>query len=259
MMSNKNYFSIGEVLGLLLEEFPDVTISKIRFLESQGLIEPERTASGYRKFSDTEIERLRFILREQRERYLPLKVIRNRLDGDTSDGAERPYDDSSPRGIRNVSSPAGHPAASKTIARAPAATSRATVKKRDDTSSVTRSELLTELLVSPILLRDLTASGLVKPRLVGDVELYSASDRDIVGVASKFIDLGIDVRHLKGWKHSAEREIALFEQRIVPLLRQRNPAAREQALALLNELIDLGQQLRSALIAAASRQYTETR
>lgn len=259
MISNKNYFSIGEVLGLLLEEFPDVTISKIRFLESQGLIEPERTASGYRKFSDTEIERLRFILREQRERYLPLKVIRNRLDGDTSDGAERPYDDSSPRGIRNVSSPGGHPAASKTIARAPAATSRATVKKRDDTSSVTRSELLTELLVSPTLLRDLTASGLVKPRLVGDVELYSASDRDIVGVASKFIDLGIDVRHLKGWKHSAEREIALFEQRIVPLLRQRNPAAREQALALLNELIELGEQLRSALIAAASRQYTETR
>lgn len=259
MINNKNYFSIGEVLGLLLEEFPDVTISKIRFLESQGLIEPERTASGYRKFSDNEIERLRFILREQRERYLPLKVIRTRLDGDTSDGAERPYDDSSPRGIRNVSSPGGHPAASKTLARAPAITSRATVEKRDDTSSVTRSELLTELVVSPTLLKDLTASGLVKPRLVGDVELYSASDRDIVGVASKFTDLGIDVRHLKGWKHSAEREIALFEQRIVPLLRQRNPAAREQALALLNELIDLGEQLRSALMAVASRHYTEGR
>ena len=92
-MNNKNYFSIGEVLGLLLEEFPDITISKIRFLESQGLIEPERTASGYRKFSDTEIERLRFILREQKEWYLPLKVIRTRLEGDTSDGAERPFDE----------------------------------------------------------------------------------------------------------------------------------------------------------------------
>jgi DNA-binding transcriptional MerR regulator len=258
-MNNGNYFSIGEVLGLLLEEFPDITISKIRFLESQGLIEPERTASGYRKFSDTEIERLRFILREQRERYLPLKVIRTRLEGDTSDGAERPYDDSSPRGIRNVSSPGGHPAARKTIARAPAATNRSTAKKRDDTSSLTRSELLNEVLISPALLKDLTTSGLVKPRVVGDVELYSASDRDIVAVASKFLELGIDVRHLKGWKHSADREIALFEQRIVPLLRQRNPASRDNALVLLNELMDLGEQLRSALVAAGSRQYTEGR
>lgn len=259
MMSNKNYFSIGEVLGLLLEEFPDITISKIRFLESQGLIEPERTASGYRKFSDTEIDRLRFILREQREKYLPLKVIRTRLDGDTSDGAVRPYDDSSPRGIRNVSSPGGHPAARKTIARAPAAISRPTTKKRDDTSSFNRSELLAELSVSPTLLKDLIATGLVKPRLVGDVELYSPFDRDIVGVASKFVDLGIDVRHLKAWKHSAEREVALFEQRIVPLLRQRNPAARENALTLLNELMSLGEQLRSAFIAAASSQYTDGR
>lgn len=258
-MSNKNYFSIGEVLGLLLEEFPDVTISKIRFLESQGLIEPERTASGYRKFSDNEIERLRFILREQREKYLPLKVIRTRLDGDTSDGAERPYDESAPRGIRNVPSLGAHPAASKTIARAPAATSRSASKRRDDTSSFNRAELLAELSVSPTLLTDLTASGLVKPRLVGDVELYSAFDRDIVRVAAKFIEFGIDARHLKAWKHSAEREIALFEQRIVPMLRQRNPAAREQAMTLLNELMDLGQQLRSALIAAGSRQYTEGR
>jgi len=257
MMNNKNYFSIGEVLGLLLEEFPDITISKIRFLESQGLIEPERTASGYRKFSDTEIERLRFILREQREKYLPLKVIRTRLDGDTSDGDERPYDDSAPRGIRNVSSPGAHPAASKTIAKAPAAASRSAAKKHDDTSSVTRSELLTELSVAPTLLKELAANGLIKPRLVGDVELYSARDRDIVEVASKFIALGIDVRHLKGWKHSAEREIALFEQRIVPLLRQRNPAARDNALALLNELMDLGEQLRSALIATVSSQYTD--
>ena len=88
-MTTKNYYSIGEVLGLLLEEFPDVTISKIRFLESQGLIEPERTPSGYRKFSQSEVDRLRFILREQKENYLPLKVIRTRLDSDTSDGMVR--------------------------------------------------------------------------------------------------------------------------------------------------------------------------
>jgi DNA-binding transcriptional MerR regulator len=75
MMTDRDYLSIGEVLALLLEEFPDVTISKIRFLESQGLIEPERTPSGYRKFTDSEVERLRFILREQKANYLPLRVI----------------------------------------------------------------------------------------------------------------------------------------------------------------------------------------
>ena len=79
-MAERGYKSIGEVLGLLLEEFPNVTISKIRFLESQGLIEPERTPSGYRKFTDDEIERLRYILREQETNYLPLRVIRDRLD-----------------------------------------------------------------------------------------------------------------------------------------------------------------------------------
>ena len=79
-LSERPYLSIGEVLGLLLDEFPDVTISKIRFLESQGLIEPERTASGYRKFYDPDVERLRVILREQRENFLPLRVIRDRLD-----------------------------------------------------------------------------------------------------------------------------------------------------------------------------------
>lgn len=258
-MNNRNYFSIGEVLGLLLEEFPDITISKIRFLESQGLIEPERSASGYRKFSDTEIDRLRFILREQRERYLPLKVIRNRLDGDTSDGIERPFDDSAPRGIRNVSSARTHPAAGKNVARIAAATSRTAAKEHDDTSSFNRSELLAEVSVSPTVLKDLTASGLVKPRMVGEVELYSANDREIVRVAAKFIEFGIDVRHLKAWKHSADREIALFEQRIVPILRQRNPAARQQAVTLLNELLDLGQQLRAALVAAASSQYSDGR
>ena len=99
-MPEHQYLSIGEVLGLLLEEFPDVTISKIRFLESQGLIEPERTPSGYRKFYDDDVERLRVILREQRANFLPLQVIRDRLESGAIDkeGTTR----TPPRGIRNV-------------------------------------------------------------------------------------------------------------------------------------------------------------
>ena len=92
-MSERPYLSIGEVLALLLEEFPDVTISKIRFLESQGLIDPERTPSGYRKFYDPDVERLRVILREQRQNFLPLRVIRDRLESgqiDDSGGIEVP-------------------------------------------------------------------------------------------------------------------------------------------------------------------------
>ena len=95
--AERPYLSIGEVLGLLLEEFPDVTISKIRFLESQGLIVPERTASGYRKFYDEDVELLRYILREQKEHFLPLRVIKDRLET-PPEGLDRPP----PRGIRNV-------------------------------------------------------------------------------------------------------------------------------------------------------------
>src|SRR5580698_6723918 len=87
-MSSRTYLSIGDVLTLLREEFPDVTISKIRFLESQGLVNPERSPSGYRKFFEADVERLRWVLRQQREHFLPLKVIRDRLaDGDLGEGA----------------------------------------------------------------------------------------------------------------------------------------------------------------------------
>ena len=100
-MSDNQYLSIGEVLGLLLEDFPDVTISKIRFLESQGLIEPERTPSGYRKFYEHDVDLLRAILHEQKENFLPLKVIRDRIESGTIEtdptGGRTP-----PRGIRNV-------------------------------------------------------------------------------------------------------------------------------------------------------------
>ena len=256
-MDEKNYLSIGEVLGLLLDEFPDVTISKIRFLESQGLIEPERTPSGYRKFSTAEIDRLRFILREQRENYLPLKVIRNRLEGDTSDGMIRPYEDTNPRGIRNVA-PASHPAASKSIPQAPAKP-RGRQAERDNTTSLNRDELLQEATIDDAVLKQLVGAGLVTPKTVGDMEMFSVLDREIVEVGAKFVELGIDVRHLKAWKHSVEREMALFEQRIIPFLRQRNPAAREQAMELLNDLIELGEQLRASLMAAAAKPYVEGR
>ena len=151
MSTARNYLSIGEVLALLLEEFPDVTISKIRFLESQGLIEPERTASGYRKFSQAEVDRLKFILREQKENYLPLKVIRTRLEGDTSDGMLRDDEITAPRGLGHIPAPRGqgHPAGVKKLAKAPeisnVAPNISPIKAKDSTSiaaSYNRAEIL---------------------------------------------------------------------------------------------------------------------
>jgi DNA-binding transcriptional MerR regulator len=251
-MEHRSYLSIGEVLGLLLEEFPDITISKIRFLESQGLIEPERTASGYRKFSESEIERLKFILREQRENYLPLKVIRTRLEGDTSDGMVRPYDATAPGGMRNVQTSANHPAAKKGGRPVPI---REVVT--DDTSSISRGELLSEAKVDEKVLASVMAAGLIAPKTVGNEELFSPADREILDIASRFIELGIDARHLKTVRHTVEREADLYEQRILPYLRQRNPHARTEAIEMVNEFVDLGERLRANLMARLLRQLSE--
>ncbi len=112
-MEDRAYLSIGEVLSLLKDEFPDVTISKIRFLESQGLLDPERTPSGYRKFYETDVDRLRWILRQQREHFLPLKVIKGRLRGGDdalSDDALESEDGSASAAAQSVSTASSEPA-----------------------------------------------------------------------------------------------------------------------------------------------------
>lgn len=296
--SERPYLSIGEVLGLLLDEFPDVTISKIRFLESQGLIEPERTPSGYRKFYDADVDRLRFILREQREHYLPLKVIRDRLEGDTpSGGVPRPAEPTAPLerpapdpgdGAAHAELPSdaavrSHPAGSTPLpaapepvtaepapqaeVEAPAATpAPATPPSRPieipptpapaaGPGQLARAELLGAAGIDAALLEQLESYGLVTPRSVGQQVVYDATARQICELAGRFQALGIEVRHLRAWKTSAEREASLFEQRILPLLRQRNPQAREHSAAIVDELATLGANLRHVLVTQALQQY----
>lgn len=278
-MSDADYLSISEVLAQLLEEFPDVTISKIRFLESQGLIEPERTPSGYRKFTDLEVERLRFILREQRTNYLPLRIIKDRLDDETGDVS---------REIPNASevSTVGHPAARASVPRPrieaipdlgtrhdssqpileqdpmiPASELKAlrneAKKHADKTESLPRDQLVQQMHIDPAFLKELESTGLVSGHDVGDTTFFDPHSIAIAKAAARFQELGIDIRHLRAWKTSADREIDLFEQRILPLLRQRNPAARDEALNMLNEFIDLGSDLRSALIEREVARLTE--
>lgn len=284
--SDRPYLSIGEVLGLLLEEFPDVTISKIRFLESQGLIEPERTSSGYRKFFDADIERLRVILREQRENFLPLRVIRDRLEtGEIDDSGAIPvpvqptvatplanvrpihrgghmamppvdFSEDDPTGSisrdAHLVETARHPAAQGRLR--PAEVLRQAAERSD---VYTAAELCEVTGLTIEQLHELESYGLVAPRRSGSSNSYSSSDVSIVQAAAGFLERGIDARHLRSWRQAAEREAGLYEQRILPLLRQRNPQARGDATKLLGELADLGAELRQAFMVSMLRQHLD--
>ncbi len=298
--AERPYLSIGEVLGLLIEEFTDITISKIRFLESQGLIVPERTVSGYRKFYDEDVERLRYILTEQKDKFLPLRVIKDRLDTPPT-GMDRPEPQhkgsqrSEPRGIKNVLSAQEmaaqdtdelsgdekvdtavipdsktHPASrtpkafpivtdrqSQNAARRPALPDPSDAVGRPATYS--RAELLELSGLDEAILKDLESFHLVAARQVGNQGLFDEHDLAIAEVARGFAEAGFDVRHLKAWKISAEREAGLFEQRVLPVLRRRSPESRQESNNLLNDLGDLGGRLRAILVARAVAPLRDSR
>ena len=310
--SSRPYLSIGEVLGLLLEEFPDVTISKIRFLESQGLIDPERTPSGYRKFHDPDVDRLKVILREQRENFLPLRVIRDRLESGQIDDSSGPL--AVPRGLRNVvphdlsdetgELPVPHPdtvttsnhpaarlaavAAQPVPAAAPAnsanrGSAAMSAEPRPSAVKTATATLVASLQEPPVLvdvsaapgasavgveqysapelcklsglttaqLHELESFGLLAGRGRGASALYSGHELAVAKAARGFLQHGIEGRHLRAWRQAADRETALFEQMVTPLLRQRNPQARQQAADLLVELTGLGSQLRAAIVSTS--------
>ncbi|MEJ7721423.1 MAG: MerR family transcriptional regulator [Ilumatobacteraceae bacterium] len=351
------------MLGLLLEEFPDVTISKIRFLESQGLIEPERTPSGYRKFYDHDVQLLGLILREQRENFLPLRVIKDRIDSGEILAEEQA---TAPRGIRNVTTAAAakagqsgdrlpglddgatagtgtgteRPVAGEPLLGAPAEPPAPTLDRNastpddaaptgeddvseDDTDKIeqaaepdmpaprptkpkvtkpraTKPKATQPDATAPETERERTGNRHRRPRnptrqnssaqsppmdsstppssparqmppqaqidALCSYGLISTTnhlgdalfDEDAVAVTSlcaRLMDLGIDARHLRGWRTSADREVGLFEGLTLPLLRQRNPHGRELARDRLVELNDLGTKLRGTLMDIALRQH----
>jgi len=289
--ADAGYLSIGEVLGLLLEEFPDVTISKIRFLESQGLINPERTPSGYRKFYDEDVELLRVILSEQKQNYLPLRVIKDRLEsGEIVDptgehqrngtaGHTRPVRDRPPLAdfpdddtddaddsaatARPPSTLTGHPAAG----RAPASEPSVEDVLRDPAPPATppapqllpgvlldRLELCNVARVTDEELDELEEFGVVA---TGQSGLYDDDAVAIARHAVEFLRAGVDARHLRGYRQAAEREASLYEQLVTPRYRQRNPEARAAALGQLKRLDQLGAALRAALTRQALRHHFE--
>jgi len=324
-LATRSHLSIGEVLSLLRGEFPDVTISKIRFLESQGLVDPERTPSGYRKFYEADVERLRWILLQQKEHFLPLKVIKDRLE--SSDPADDP---SAPTPTDNVEGPLAplelpghptdadhglppedpqrsqvhlpseqsdldgasnlnrpvhdvalgatvpppsHPAIFAGLHRSSTDPNRSTAgaqrasggephvgesfdSEREQSrpaevfqNSYTEAELAAAAGCSTRLVADLTQFGLVGPLgQAGGSPYYDRCAVEICRAASRFAAFGVEPRHLRVWRNAAVKEVELFAQLVVPLLRQHNPKGRTDAEETLSELAAAGAQLRAALV-----------
>ncbi len=257
---DRSFLSIGEVLDLLKDEFPDVTISKIRFLESQGLLDPERTPSGYRKFYDDDIARLRWILTQQKENFLPLKVIKGRLSaGATPDAPAAPAEPAEPAPAAVATAPAPAPSPVRPSRSAPEEQSarRDTFASGVSGVSMTFDELRSASGLEPAALRELERYALVEGKPVGGQTYYDEDALVVARLAAGFARHGVEARHLKMYKTSAERESGFYEQVILPLIKQRNPASRRQALDTLAELSQLGGDMRGALLRAALRQYTE--
>lgn len=218
--------SIGTVLNVLRDEFPEVTISKIRFLESEGLIEPQRTPSGYRKFSAGDVERLAHVLRMQRDHYLPLRVIREHLDAmERGEAVQLPV-----VGRQRTAEDAPEQATAPAVAR------------------IGRTELMTAAEIDEGDLREWESYGLIAPLEDG------AYDAEAVTVASLVAELGrfgIEPRHLRVMKAAADREAGLVDQVVAPLKRHRNPQTRAHAEARTKELAALTVKLHAALVQTA--------
>ncbi|MEU1595794.1 MerR family transcriptional regulator [Streptomyces sp. NPDC005708] len=230
--TDSGLMSIGTVLNVLREEFPEVTISKIRFLETEGLIEPQRTPSGYRKFSAHDVERLGQVLKMQRDHYLPLKIIREHLDA-LERGEEvrlpslgRSRDTGEGELLGDV---LGEPEASAAM-------------------RIGRGELLKVTGISAEQLEEWESYGLVAPFPDG---MYDAETVTVATLVAELGRHGIEPRHLRVMKAAADRDAGLVDQVVAPLRRHRNPQTRAHAEARTKELAGLAVRLHAALVQSA--------
>jgi DNA-binding transcriptional MerR regulator len=251
---DRSFRSIGEVLDLLKQDFPDVTISKIRFLESQGLVEPERTPSGYRKFFDADVERLRWILRQQREHFLPLRVIKERLE---QDGGAPPVDAAPGEGAERGEAP-GAPGAAGPEPSGPRPGNDAhTLTSGLSAATFTRDELARASGCDVAALQDLERYGLLSASSDGDVPAFDEEALIVARLAAAFARHGVEARHLRMYRTAADREASFFAQVVLPMIKQRNPVARRQSIEALADLVRLGEGMRASLVRQALRPYTE--
>jgi DNA-binding transcriptional MerR regulator len=224
----RGYLGISEVLAQLRGEFPDISVSKIRFLETEGLIAPARSPSGYRRFGPADVERLRYILHAQRDQYLPLRVIKDRL--------ARPEPTAEP-GV------AGPPARAGLSRQRPGPDAGLAGSANGD-GPLTRSELVAAAGVTEALLTELETFGLV--RRVG--RHYSQDALQVARAAAALTAYGVEARHLRAVRAAAERETAMIESLVAPILRQRSRGARDLAAQTAAELAEEVLRLHRALV-----------
>jgi DNA-binding transcriptional MerR regulator len=231
------FLSIGEVLAQLRPEFPDVTISKIRFLEAEGLIEPERTPSGYRKFSREDVARLRYVLSAQRDQYLPLRVIKAHLEAID-------------RGLEPPESPGTGPQVPRALVAADGLPGPDTFGRDTSELRLSRDELVDVAGVEPAQLSQLEQFGLVAARPGG---FYDGDALVIAKTVAEMSRFGLEPRHLRAFRAAADREVGLVEQVVAPLVRQRNPEARARAEEVARELAALSVKLHATLVRSGLR------
>lgn len=224
------YLSIGEVLAKLRGDFPDITISKIRFLESEGLIEPQRTPSGYRKFTAIDLDRLRYVLLAQRDQYLPLRVIKENLDA-------------LDRGLEPASAIGGIATPRPTLASVDGELTPASFTVQSEIR-LSREELLSASALSDNQLVELESFGFITIR----GRHYDADALSVATAVSEMAGFGIEPRHLRSFKSAADREIGLIEQVITPLNRQKNSDSKARAQEVQNEIASLSVRLHAALV-----------
>jgi len=233
---SQDRLNIGQVLDLLRPDFPGLTIPKLRFWEDQGLVKPERTAAGYRKYTHADVERLRYVARVQRDHYLPLKVIAEHLDAID----------------RGLEPPAIEPTVPTvpTVALAPDGVPSAESFRRRDTMRISRKELLKIAEVSEELLAELEQMGLVVPLRGGH---YDTDALVLARTARELAEFGIEPRHLRGMKAAADREVGLVEQIVAPHRRASDPASEARAEETASEIAALSVRLHATLVKQGLR------
>jgi DNA-binding transcriptional MerR regulator len=225
--------TIGAVCKALAQEFPDISISKIRYLEDQKLLAPRRTPGGYRLYSPTDVQRLRTILRLQRDEFLPLRVIRQELargraeeDGDVPKPAER-------RTAR-----------------------RASVSVRGGGALYSLDDVVEETRADPALVKELVEYGVIKGEQRAGTQYFDETEREIVRAVTELARYGVGGRNLRVFRSSADRESALLQQILAPALRSRNPERRKEAIEALENLAAVASHLKHLLLIRDLRQIT---
>ena len=227
--------TIGAVCKSLEREFPDISISKIRYLEDQKLLAPRRTRGGYRLYSPDDVQRLRTILRLQRDEFLPLRVIRQELaSGRAEADVDRAKPVADPRSLRRV-----------------------TVLRKGPESLYSLAEVLADTGASADLVKELEDYGIVNGKREGGGDaLYDETEREIVRAVTELARYGVGGRNLRAFRTSADREAALLQQILAPALRSRNPERRKEAVEALENLAAIASHLKHLLLVRDLRRLT---